>query len=157
MHSSKVSTVYNDDSLNHKEQENTLNTNKNQSETIKIKMRNKEVKKWFFQRHDLVYSNIALQIVIHLMLVYALCNYNFIEHYKSTLWGEYLVINNKVTNKNKNFFLNNSYLGILVSIYVMFGIAGGAHRLWSHRSYKANAVLRSIIAIGHHLSLHVSF
>ena len=36
-----------------------------------------------------------------------------------------------------------------------FGVTGGAHRLWSHRSYKARWPLRLLLAAGHTISLQV--
>ena len=37
-----------------------------------------------------------------------------------------------------------------------FGITAGAHRLWTHRSFKASWPLRVVLAIGYTLSLQVS-
>ena len=36
-----------------------------------------------------------------------------------------------------------------------FGVTAGAHRLWSHRSYKARWPLRLLLAAGHTISLQV--
>lgn len=38
------------------------------------------------------------------------------------------------------------YLAYFVAMYTMFGINGGVHRYWCHKSYKANLPLRMILA-----------
>jgi stearoyl-CoA desaturase (delta-9 desaturase) len=49
------------------------------------------------------------------------------------------------------FFLPAIFLGIFSG----FGITGGAHRLWSHRTYKAKWPLRLIVALGQTIALQV--
>ena len=44
----------------------------------------------------------------------------------------------------------------MLYIYGGFGITGGAHRLWAHRSYKASWPLRLFLALGQTLAVQVS-
>jgi stearoyl-CoA desaturase (Delta-9 desaturase) len=44
---------------------------------------------------------------------------------------------------------------VFFSFYSGFGVTGGAHRLWAHRSYQARWPLRLLLAAGHTISLQV--
>lgn len=61
---------------------------------IETKLRkSNEEEKWFFQRYELNYGKIVLQIVITLTSFYSLYNYPFLQHYKTTTWGELSLYN----------------------------------------------------------------
>lgn len=49
----------------------------------------------------------------------------------------------------------NACTGFLILIFGGFGITGGAHRLWSHRAYKAKWPLRLFVAVGQTMALQV--
>ena len=53
--------------------------------------------------------------------------------------------------------LTISYSGLLLMVFGGFGITGGAHRLWSHGSYKAKWPLSILAAVGQTLALQVHF
>ena len=50
-----------------------------------------------------------------------------------------------------------SYSGLLLMVFGGFGITGGAHRLWSHGSYKTKWPLSILAAVGQTLALQVNF
>ena len=43
----------------------------------------------------------------------------------------------------------------MLNFFGAFGITGGAHRLWTHRSYKAKWPLRLIVAVGQTIAAQV--
>ena len=53
--------------------------------------------------------------------------------------------------------LTISYSGLLLMVFGGFGITGGAHRLWSHGSYKTKWPLSILAAVGQTLALQVNF
>lgn len=55
--------------------------------------------------------------------------------------------------------LKNVYFippAIFLILFTFFGVTGGAHRLWSHRSYKAKWPLRLYAAFGQTFSAQVN-
>ena len=46
-------------------------------------------------------------------------------------------------------------VAIFLGTFSGFGITGGAHRLWSHRTYKAKWPLRLIVALGQTIAFQV--
>lgn len=47
--------------------------------------------------------------------------------------------------------------GVLMGALSAFGVTAGAHRLWTHRSYKAKWPLRVILVICYSIAGQVSF
>ncbi|KAG5328646.1 ACO11 desaturase, partial [Acromyrmex charruanus] len=75
---------------------------------------------WF--KTEPKWFNIIIICFLHLGFAYACFTFNFFENLMTTAW----------------------LLG--TSIVAGFGVTGGAHRLWTHRSYKAKWQLRTILA-----------
>lgn len=47
-------------------------------------------------------------------------------------------------------YLNfNLFSGVFVGLVGGFGVTGGAHRLWSHKAYKAKTPLRIILMLSY--------
>lgn len=46
-------------------------------------------------------------------------------------------------------------IAVFLMAFSGFGITGGAHRLWAHRSYKAKVPLRLLVAVGQTMALQV--
>lgn len=45
-----------------------------------------------------------------------------------------------------SFFINIFIIVLLYGLYTGFGITGGIHRYWTHRTYKAKTPLRLFLA-----------
>lgn len=73
------------------------------------------------------------------MVIFALSTYTF----SSSLF--YLVCQ----PKKKKKLIENLFgcAGFLIGGVSGFGVTGGAHRFWTHRSYKANTLLRTILML----------
>ncbi|XP_020286505.1 acyl-CoA Delta(11) desaturase-like isoform X2 [Pseudomyrmex gracilis] len=71
-------------------------------------------------------------VTLHIIGLYGLVTFNYFENLKTTLW--ILIMHN---------------LGCI-------GVTAGAHRLWSHRSYRANLPLRIILAVIYSSAAQVS-
>ncbi|EGI66131.1 PREDICTED: stearoyl-CoA desaturase 5-like [Acromyrmex echinatior] len=76
---------------------------------------------WF--KTEPKWFNIVSICFFHLSFVYSCFTFNFFENLMTTAWLCWLIV---ITG---------------------FGITGGVHRLWTHRSYKAKWQLRIILAI----------
>ncbi|XP_011878893.1 PREDICTED: acyl-CoA Delta(11) desaturase-like [Vollenhovia emeryi] len=76
---------------------------------------------WF--KMELKWLNITFLCLLHLYFIYACFTFNFFANWKTTAW---------------TFAV--SWTGAL-------GITAGAHRLWTHRSYKAKWPLQLILVI----------
>lgn len=46
--------------------------------------------------------------------------------------------------------------GVVCYLFSALGVTAGAHRLWSHRSYKASFPLRVFLALGNSMAFQVS-
>ncbi|XP_014218542.1 acyl-CoA Delta(11) desaturase-like [Copidosoma floridanum] len=62
-------------------------------------------------------------VLVHVQAVCTLFTFPYIQHGKTTLWT------------------------LCIGLMAGFGITGGIHRYWSHRSYKANTPLKIILTI----------
>ncbi|CAL8145719.1 unnamed protein product [Orchesella dallaii] len=76
------------------------------------------------QTTEVVWRNVVLMLYIHI----------------SGLYGVYLIATGRVYLRTIIFHFITGYLA-------SFGVTAGAHRLWSHRSYKATLPLRILLAI----------
>ncbi|XP_077276075.1 acyl-CoA Delta(11) desaturase-like [Temnothorax americanus] len=72
---------------------------------------------------DVIWPLALLFFLYHTIGIYGLLTFNYTENWKTTLWilGMYLISN--------------------------IGVSGGAHRLWSHKCYKAKLPLRILFLI----------
>lgn len=60
-----------------------------QIEIIEAKLtKTSEDEKWFFQRHEVLYDKIAIQIITTSLMFYSIYHYPLFQHYKTTVWGE---------------------------------------------------------------------
>ncbi|XP_071646592.1 acyl-CoA Delta-9 desaturase-like [Temnothorax longispinosus] len=80
-----------------------------------------KTKGWF--KTDLKWFNIISISLFHLYFVYACFTFQFLENLKTTAW----------------IYIMNIMGGL--------GVTAGAHRLWTHRSYKAKWPLKIILVI----------
>lgn len=116
---------------------------------------------------QLVWRNIILFSYMHLIALYGFyvmfasaklltsiqckCFYDFLKRFF------FLIFSYRCANFN--FILNAKYLYLLdIFLYRAggYGITAGAHRLWSHRSYKAKWPLKIILIILNTLAFEVS-
>ncbi|CAL1678263.1 unnamed protein product [Lasius platythorax] len=74
-------------------------------------------------RTDLIWYNVLLLALLHTIGIYGILTFNYLENPMTTLW--------------------------IICMYVIshLGVTAGAHRLWSHRSYKATLPLRIFLMI----------
>ncbi|XP_001602540.1 acyl-CoA Delta(11) desaturase [Nasonia vitripennis] len=80
-------------------------------------------KGWLDFETELIWPNILGITLLHILGFYYFLTFPYLLHWKSFLWG------------------------YLVSIMGGFGVTGGAHRYWTHKSYKANMPFRIILMI----------
>ncbi|XP_057337667.1 acyl-CoA Delta-9 desaturase-like [Microplitis mediator] len=95
-----------------------------QDETVFVK-NEKGVKRkhWYEFETEVVWNNLILITFLHIMTLYYSFTYSYWEHKSLTAWG------------------------IVVGTMSGIGVTGGAHRLWTHRAYKAKTPLRIILAV----------
>jgi len=68
-----------------------------------------------------------------------------LSHGVKFIWHNFLQI---LIENNQSIFKKKCYLlAYLLALFGGLGITAGAHRLWSHRSYKAKWPLRLLLAI----------
>lgn len=73
-------------------------------------------------RKNIVWEFTTLHILWHIISIYGYMTYPFGSHKLTTLWF------------------------LLYGLYTGFGITGGIHRYWTHRTYKAKTPLRLFLA-----------
>ncbi|XP_015589799.1 acyl-CoA Delta(11) desaturase isoform X2 [Cephus cinctus] len=78
---------------------------------------------WFSFKTELIWLNIIAISLVHLIAFYGILTFPVFECKLTLLWG--------------------TLLGQLAG----FGVTGGVHRLWTHRSYKAKLPLRIILLV----------
>ncbi|XP_032670919.1 (11Z)-hexadec-11-enoyl-CoA conjugase-like [Odontomachus brunneus] len=72
---------------------------------------------------EVIWSLAVLMFVLYAIGIYGILTFDYFENLKSTSW----------------------ILGM--HMLALFGVSGGAHRLWSHKSYKAKLPLRILLAL----------
>ncbi|XP_032689708.1 (11Z)-hexadec-11-enoyl-CoA conjugase-like isoform X2 [Odontomachus brunneus] len=72
---------------------------------------------------EVTWSFAVLLFALHAVGIYGILTFDYFENLKSTSW----------------------ILGM--HVLAIFGVSGGAHRLWSHKSYKAKLPLRILLAL----------
>ncbi|XP_036150662.1 acyl-CoA Delta(11) desaturase-like [Monomorium pharaonis] len=72
---------------------------------------------------DIIWFTVLIIFLLHAIGIYSLLTFNYLENPLTTLWtfGMYIIAN--------------------------IGVSGGAHRLWSHNSYKAKLSMRVLLLI----------
>ncbi|KAJ8688025.1 hypothetical protein QAD02_023820 [Eretmocerus hayati] len=80
-----------------------------------------EIKNWYERPEDIKWLNSTLIISFHLFALYGIFTLPYFQRWKTFLWS---------------FF---------VASCGAFGITAGAHRLWSHKSYKASNPMKFIL------------
>ncbi|KAL7302165.1 hypothetical protein TKK_0005388 [Trichogramma kaykai] len=78
---------------------------------------------WMVLRDDVKWDMVAVIALYHALALYVLVTAQVLQHKRTILWA------------------------IFVALCNAFGVTAGVHRLWTHRSYKANTALRSILMI----------
>ncbi|CAB0041500.1 unnamed protein product [Trichogramma brassicae] len=78
---------------------------------------------WLILRKDIKWLNVIAITLLHLMALYGLLTVSYSQHKRTMTWA------------------------FVIVIFTGFGVTGGAHRLWTHRSYKANARMRVLLMI----------
>ncbi|XP_014212114.1 acyl-CoA Delta(11) desaturase [Copidosoma floridanum] len=81
------------------------------------------INKPFLQRTDVKWFNLTFMVVLHAVAIYGFLTFPYLEKKRTFAWGWFLAV---IAN---------------------FGVAGGVHRLWSHRAYKAKLPLRVILML----------
>lgn len=87
----------------------------------------------------------------HVIAFYGFMTFPYSTHKLTVLWSMWIEIKIK-SSDNCNIFIVYLVLFIvfIVYLYAVFGLCGGAHRYWSHRSFKAKLPLQIILAGGHY-------
>ncbi|RWS25460.1 stearoyl-CoA desaturase 5-like protein, partial [Leptotrombidium deliense] len=93
-------------------------------------------------KDDIVWKNIFLFIILHSSLPYSLWAILFL-HPWATLAFVIIVIINTIVNQSRLDTRIATFLGFCSGL----GVTAGAHRLWSHRSYKAKLPLRIFLCL----------
>lgn len=83
----------------------------------------KSREKWFFLQKDIKWRNVILITIFHAIAIYGFLTVPYIQRWKTFLWA------------------------FIIGLFAAFGITGGIHRFWSHKSYKANTPLRIILML----------
>ncbi|RWS03008.1 stearoyl-CoA desaturase 5-like protein, partial [Dinothrombium tinctorium] len=91
----------------------------------KVKNGRQEAKHYIQQKHcaKIVWKNVFLFAILHTSLIYGLFALIFIKPWKTILFA------------------------FVYGVFGGLGVTAGAHRLWSHRAYKAKLPLRIFLAI----------
>ncbi|XP_012276758.1 acyl-CoA Delta(11) desaturase isoform X2 [Orussus abietinus] len=71
----------------------------------------------------IIWKNVISIAIFHIMSIYTLLTFPYLDCKRTILWG------------------------VFVGMMAGFGITGGVHRYWTHRSFKANIPLRIILLI----------
>ncbi|XP_014227085.1 acyl-CoA Delta(11) desaturase-like [Trichogramma pretiosum] len=79
----------------------------------------------FYKRPDIKWFNLYFMVMLHLGALYGFLTFPYFEKKATTVFSIFMIC------------LAN------------FGVAGGIHRLWAHRSYKAKLPLRVILMIAY--------
>ncbi|XP_014207546.1 stearoyl-CoA desaturase 5-like [Copidosoma floridanum] len=69
------------------------------------------------------WSNTFYLVVLHSLGCYYLLTFPYLSHWRTVMWG------------------------MLLGLVGGFGVTGGAHRYWTHRSYKANLPMRVLLML----------
>ncbi|XP_043272184.1 acyl-CoA Delta-9 desaturase-like [Venturia canescens] len=94
---------------------------------LKKKLKNTP-EEWFGFQSKLLWSNIIALTLLHIGAVWTILTFPYWQHKFLTAWV------------------------LLVAIPAGIGVTGGAHRHWTHRTYKANTPLKIILATFYLLS-----
>lgn len=81
---------------------------------------------------DILWGKVALLLGLHTIAAIGLYNFLFYAQYKTITWF------------------------VVLNVMSAIGVGSGAHRLWSHRSYRASTTLRVILMVWHTLALQES-
>lgn len=98
------------------------------NENDEMKIVKAKPKKLYRNKYEIVWRNVFLMLLLHI----------------SGLVGLYLM---------PYIQLKTIFFAYFVTILSSIGVQGGAHRLWTHRSYEANFPLRCFLAICHIMAL----
>ncbi|XP_023245732.1 acyl-CoA Delta(11) desaturase-like [Copidosoma floridanum] len=93
----------------------------------------KRSSRWIFLRDDIRWQTTIVLAIIHVVALYGVLTFPYIQKFKTILWAYF------------------------VAMYTMFGINGGVHRYWCHKSYKAKISLRIVLAFCYLSAAQVSF
>lgn len=103
------------------------------------------------REYKLVWRNIFLYVVLHTSAIYGFYLMNFAGKWSTLIWGEFHhSINTQAAD------LHNRVLALLLYKLGCVGVTAGAHRLWSHRAYKAKTPLKIILMLLQTLAFQVS-
>lgn len=81
-----------------------------------------------FEYKDVKWENVISILAVHCLAIYLVLTFPFHHHILLSLWT------------------------ILIVLFSGWGVTAGAHRLWTHRSYKANAGVRIFLMICYTMS-----
>ena len=104
---------------------------------------------------EIVWRNVAIMSGLHLAALYGLYLCFGSAHWQTIAFGMsyevYICFTRQIANERRVWCL-------AVFLYVIsgLGITAGAHRLWSHRAYKAKWPLRVILCIFNTIAFQVS-
>lgn len=102
----------------------------------------------------IVWRNVILFTYLHLAALYGVFLIFTSAKIATTVFGLFINLNYSLFNSYINFLLN-LILAILMYQVSSIGITAGAHRLWSHRAYKAKWPLRVILIIFNTIAFQV--
>ena len=107
----------------------------------------------------ILWLNVLVCLIVHTAALYGLYLALTTIRWATLIWGEWQQqLSFRLTIVKRSFSPMNYSLfavAIFLGTFSGFGITGGAHRLWSHRTYKAKWPLRLIVALGQTIAFQV--
>lgn len=100
-----------------------------------------EVPKRTKAKQDMIWSNLIIQIILHMFAIWGLVSVFTSAKLATTIYGEILLY---IALASPTIF---STLGFIIYEMSMMGTMAGVHRLWSHRAYKAKLPLRLLLTL----------
>lgn len=101
------------------------------------------------REYKIIWINVIRYVLLHIFAIYGLYLSLFVAKWFTFLWGEY------------STFIRNDcdyiqFLAIFLYQAGILGITAGAHRLWSHKAFKAKPPLKVVLMLLQTLAFQVS-
>ncbi|XP_014211747.1 acyl-CoA Delta(11) desaturase-like [Copidosoma floridanum] len=82
----------------------------------------------YFSGQKLIWKNVITISIFHILAIYSFITFPYLSCWKTAVWAW------------------------AVAVSASFGVGAGAHRLWTHRSYKAKTPLKIILLLCYNLA-----
>jgi stearoyl-CoA desaturase (delta-9 desaturase) len=105
---------------------------------------------------NVLWLNVLLCLLGHVAGLYGFyLGVTGVAKWPTLIWSEFHLQAQHISIKEKNEFSIFELIAVFLMGFSGFGITGGAHRLWAHRSYKAKLPFRLLVAVGQTMALQV--